>query len=130
MDNPITAKTSRSCGGGIEGVRAPVLAPPPSISLPRMDNSCSTWDILKSFAPDFNIDLSSAREYSSSDDDEEIVEQKFMLEETAVLSKSSSFTTTNDDDCWSLATEMSNISPNDRLSSISLNDRFPSLGTG
>ncbi|CAL5414449.1 unnamed protein product [Camellia sinensis] len=74
MDNPITAKTSRSCGGGIEGVRPPVLAPPPSISLPSMDNSCSTWDILKSFAPDFNIDLSSAREYSSSDDDgEEIV---------------------------------------------------------
>ncbi|THG09009.1 hypothetical protein TEA_026914 [Camellia sinensis var. sinensis] len=74
MDNPITAKTSRSCGGGIEGVRPPVLAPPSSISLPSMDNSCSTWDILKSFAPDFNIDLSSAREYSSSDDDgEEIV---------------------------------------------------------
>ncbi|CAL5348324.1 unnamed protein product [Camellia sinensis] len=74
MDNPITAKTSRSCGGGIEGVRPPVLAPPPSISLPSMDNSCSTWDILKSFAPDFNIDLSSAREYSSSDvDGEEIV---------------------------------------------------------
>ncbi|CAL5348325.1 unnamed protein product [Camellia sinensis] len=148
MDNPITAKTSRSCGGGIKGVRPPVLAPPPSISLPRMDNvlapppsislprmdnSCSTWDILKSFAPDFNIDLSSAREYSSSDDDEEeIVEQKrlngVMLgerRETAVHSKSSSFTTTNDDDCWSLTTEgMSNISPNDRLSNISPNDRF------
>ncbi|KAL7176472.1 hypothetical protein ACSBR2_029912 [Camellia fascicularis] len=133
MDNPITAKTSRSCGGGIKGVRPPVLAPPPSISLPRVDNSCSTWDILKSFAPDFNIDLSSARGYSSSDDDEEeIVEQKrlngVMLgerRETAIHSKSSSFTTTNDDDCWSLTTEgMSNISPNDRLSNISPNDRF------
>ncbi|KAL7208823.1 hypothetical protein ACSBR1_030534 [Camellia fascicularis] len=66
---------------------------------------------------------------SSDDDGEEIVERKrlnwLMLgerRETAVLSKSSSFTTTNDDDCWSLATQMSDISPNEL--SISLNDRF------
>ncbi|KAJ7968106.1 Protein kinase [Quillaja saponaria] len=38
-------------GGGIKGVRPPVLAPPPVMLAPVVDHVSSTWDILKSFAP-------------------------------------------------------------------------------
>ncbi|XP_052201360.1 mitogen-activated protein kinase kinase kinase 1-like isoform X2 [Diospyros lotus] len=112
-------------GGGIKGVRPPVLAPPPSISLPVLDNSCSTWDILRSFAPDFDEGSSSARRYVSSDDeDNEEIEQREGVNEirpgvTADLSPSCSFTTSNDDDSSSTTTEpMSNISPNGRFKRI------------
>ncbi|KAK1302221.1 Mitogen-activated protein kinase kinase kinase 1 [Acorus calamus] len=40
-------------GGGIKGTRPPMLAPPPSMSLPAvLDKTSSTWDIFKALAPD------------------------------------------------------------------------------
>ncbi|KAI8012868.1 Mitogen-activated protein kinase kinase kinase 1 [Camellia lanceoleosa] len=115
---PIVIDSSRYGGGGIKGIRPPVLAPPPGISVPVIDNTCSTWDIFKSFAPDGDLgSSSSARGFLSSDDeeDEDIVKREEVnvvrMVETAVLSESGSFTpTSNDDD--SSSTTTSNISPN------------------
>jgi mitogen-activated protein kinase kinase kinase 1 len=134
----ITVETSRCYGGGggIKGVRPPVLAPPPSILRPVIDDTSSTWDILKSFAPvgDDDRGLSSLRGFGSDDDgnddgevveeEEEVVKAEELLDgrrvgETARLSASCSFTTSNDDDSSSSTTEpTSNISPNERFRRI------------
>ncbi|KAA8538555.1 hypothetical protein F0562_028251 [Nyssa sinensis] len=107
-------------GAGIRGVRPPVLAPPPAISLPVIDNACSTWDLLRSFAPDTDGGSSFVIHGEfSSDDDENVMKgeeiSRVRLGESAVLS-SCSFTTSNDDDSSSTTTEpTSNISPNGRF---------------
>uniref|UniRef100_A0A0A9DAJ4 Cl17799_1 n=1 Tax=Arundo donax TaxID=35708 RepID=A0A0A9DAJ4_ARUDO len=51
---PIRLDVKRAAGeGGIKGVRPPpVLKPPPSMALPAACGAGSTWDILRSFAPD------------------------------------------------------------------------------
>lgn len=106
-------------GGGIKGVRPPVLAPPPSILKPTVDNACSTWDILRSFAPDDNggsalVNLGGSSSYSDDDEDEGVGEG------IGRVSESCSFTTTsNEDDSSSSTTEpASNISPNGRFRRI------------
>ncbi|KAI9097489.1 hypothetical protein K1719_025260 [Acacia pycnantha] len=43
------AETSGS--GGIKGLRPRMIKPPPGMRLPVIDNMCSTWDILRDFAP-------------------------------------------------------------------------------
>ncbi|XP_054797772.1 mitogen-activated protein kinase kinase kinase 1-like [Prosopis cineraria] len=40
-----------SVGVGIKGIRPPMLNPPPGARLPVIDNTCSTWDILRDLAP-------------------------------------------------------------------------------
>ena len=40
-----------SGGGGIKGLRPRMIKPPPGMRLPVIDNMCSTWDILRDFAP-------------------------------------------------------------------------------
>ncbi|XP_044490407.1 mitogen-activated protein kinase kinase kinase 1-like isoform X2 [Mangifera indica] len=50
--NSITQRTTN----GINGDRPPVLAPPPARLRPVLDNFGSTWDILKSFAPESDED--------------------------------------------------------------------------
>ncbi|XP_071725625.1 mitogen-activated protein kinase kinase kinase 1-like [Rutidosis leptorrhynchoides] len=44
---------------GIKGVRPPLLAPPPVMSLVTVDDSGSNWDLIRSFAPGDNEDLES-----------------------------------------------------------------------
>ncbi|XP_059630823.1 mitogen-activated protein kinase kinase kinase 1-like [Cornus florida] len=115
-------------GGGIRGIRPPVLAPPPAFSRRVIDDAfstASTWDIVVSLAP--NDDKGSSfvvrGRYSSSDDEEAVEEIDegeeeedeevigVRLGETVVLSESCSFTTTsNDDDSSS-----TDISPNGRI---------------
>uniref|UniRef100_A0A5B6YQB9 mitogen-activated protein kinase kinase kinase n=1 Tax=Davidia involucrata TaxID=16924 RepID=A0A5B6YQB9_DAVIN len=114
-----------SRSAGIKGVRPPVLAPPPGISLSVIDNAGSTWDLLKSFAPDNDTSSSFVihGEFSSDDEDEEVDEYIVKEQELSLianLSESCSFTTTsNDDDSSSTTTEpMSNISPNGRFRRI------------
>ncbi|CAK9171726.1 unnamed protein product [Ilex paraguariensis] len=118
--------------GGIKGVRPPVLAPPPSISMPVTNTACSTWDILRSFAPDWDgsSGLQIPGEGFCSDEDEEEGDETsgkreaegncVRLRGNGVLSESCSFTTSsNDDDSSSSTTEpMSNISPNGRFRRI------------
>ncbi|RVW60545.1 hypothetical protein CK203_061453 [Vitis vinifera] len=66
----------RSGGGGIKGVRPPpVLAPPPVMRRPVVDNVSSTWDLLKSFAPQGDEPLDSLRggsKVASSSDEEDV----------------------------------------------------------
>uniref|UniRef100_A0A1S8ACY9 mitogen-activated protein kinase kinase kinase n=1 Tax=Citrus limon TaxID=2708 RepID=A0A1S8ACY9_CITLI len=115
---------------GIKGVRPPLLKPPPGMRQPVIDNACSTWDILRDFAPKDGITPSSVmndRALSSSSDDEDnekegeeadraIVKEE---EDDMVLSESCSFTTEHEDDSSSTTTEpMSNISPNGRFKRI------------
>ncbi|KAI9178113.1 hypothetical protein LWI28_022831 [Acer negundo] len=54
---------------GINGDRPPALSPPPMMLRPVVDNFSSTWDILKSFAPEADEDFSNStvREKSESD---------------------------------------------------------------
>ncbi|KAL2503516.1 Mitogen-activated protein kinase kinase kinase 1 [Abeliophyllum distichum] len=133
----VSGKLGEICRNGIKGVRPPVLAPPPSMSLPVIDNECSTWDILKSFAPDSDKRFSRfERGFCSEEDEQETGgvggmrdedEENYMRrrrimtrEENGVLSGSCSFTTTsNDDDSSSTTTEpTSYVSPNGRCRRI------------
>ncbi|CAK7347053.1 unnamed protein product [Dovyalis caffra] len=123
---------NRCVSVGIKGLRPPLLKPPPSMTLPVIDKECSTWDLLRDFAPENDRVVNNNKEFSSDDDEEEerreqVIdaavgnkreEEENLLRicETAVLSESCSFTTSNDDDSSSSTTEpMSNISPNGRF---------------
>ncbi|KAM1180465.1 hypothetical protein ACFX13_019878 [Malus domestica] len=123
------AATSVSAGVcvGIKGVRPPVLKPPPSMRVPVIDDGCSTWDILRDFAPEGagnpvgkRIDSSSAA--SSSDEKEEEEEEEgevgeegaveIEIRDTVPVSEGCSFTTSNDDD----SSRTTTVSPNERIS--------------
>lgn len=134
-DEPVQpAKLNACCGpaGGIKGARPPLLKPPPSMTLPVIDNACSTWDLLRDFAPQNNR---GSRSLAWASDDEEGGLSEHGLGATAIkrgeednllrvgtiaaLSESCSFTTSNDDDSSSTTTElMSSISPNERFRRI------------
>ncbi|PWZ04976.1 Mitogen-activated protein kinase kinase kinase 1 [Zea mays] len=116
--------------GGIKGVRPPpVLKPPPSMALPAVCGVGSTWDILRSLAPDEKDDAPasrSGRRFGHRDavekDDDERAAVLLMLDDLRLEESSESFTgtsslsTTNDDDTSSTTTEsMFYISPNGRF---------------
>ncbi|KAK6939814.1 Protein kinase domain [Dillenia turbinata] len=121
--------SEKPLNNGIKGIRPPVLSPPPSIMLGVMDNAGSTWDIIKSLAPDCDRGSSLIHYgFTSSEEEEEEEEERRgnkrevvgggrIGETAAVLSDSCSFTTTsNDDDSSSTTTEpTSNVSPNGRF---------------
>ncbi|KAJ0077897.1 hypothetical protein Patl1_36901 [Pistacia atlantica] len=58
VDEPPSGLISVTVGSssGINGDRPPALAPPPAKLRPVLDNFGSTWDILKSFAPESDED--------------------------------------------------------------------------
>ncbi|KAG1330687.1 putative Mitogen-activated protein kinase kinase kinase 1 [Cocos nucifera] len=131
--------------GGIRGVRPPALAPPPaililppppgrplapppSISIPAIDKEGSTWDILRSFAPDEeNNDLGAEggrrRSFNSEDDEEEeapaggeVAVVELTLGETSESFTGTSSYSTIDDDTSSTTTEtMFDVSPNSKF---------------
>lgn len=116
-------------GGGIKGLRPPLLAPPPVMSLPIVDDACSTWDIFRAFGPEDHREsgmvghgicrsevVNGDEEYMKDEEDEENSTRR-ILGVSSLLSQSSSFTnTSNDDDSSSCTTErMSIISPNGRF---------------
>ncbi|KAI4320505.1 hypothetical protein MLD38_033980 [Melastoma candidum] len=60
---------------GMNGSRPPILRPPPAMRLPAIDNTLSTWDLLRDFVPDENGDLDrhdDARFAPLPDEEEEI----------------------------------------------------------
>ncbi|XP_044475620.1 mitogen-activated protein kinase kinase kinase 1-like [Mangifera indica] len=125
--------------GGIKGVRPPLLKPPPAMTLPVIDDACSTWDILKAFSPEDDImhPVLDGSAFSSSDEEVEEehkgkVERGIVKrEEEIVLSETCSFTTSNDDDSSSTTTEPTNISPNGRFRrAISYWEKGELLGRG
>jgi mitogen-activated protein kinase kinase kinase 1 len=124
-------------GNGIKGIRpSPVLKPPPAMRLLVIDDGCSTWDLMKDFAPDdergrlMSGYSSSSDEEAEEDKEEEEEEEEEEVEvevakvkrevvgeenvvkvrEIAELSECS-FTTSNDDDSSSSTT----VSPNGRV---------------
>ncbi|GMH31343.1 hypothetical protein Nepgr_033186 [Nepenthes gracilis] len=126
----VVSANKRNCvsGGnkGIKGDRPPfLLTPPPAMSLPPLDNMCSTWDLVKALAPDgdHGLPLRNWETFHSPVEDKEdgenadqvtLNESRFW--ETVVLSGSCSFTTSQDDDSSSATTEpVSIISPVGRL---------------
>ncbi|XP_061350492.1 mitogen-activated protein kinase kinase kinase 1-like [Gastrolobium bilobum] len=131
-----TAETTVCCtesgggGGGIKGVRPPMLKPPPGVRVQVVDNECSTWDLLRDFAPQGEGDV--PREAAEKEEgevggvspkreDEERVDNAARIAEiVAELSGSCSFTTSNEDDSSSTATDprSNNISPNGRIRRI------------
>lgn len=139
-------KVESSTSGGIKGARPPVLAPPPSMSLPVLDKMCSTWDILRSLAPENAGSCGSSPIGNDGHDDDESEEVEgnggavvgeeeergVRLGETDHLTGSSSFSTSNDDDSSSTTTEpLFVISPNGRFKlNISSWTRGGLLGSG
>ncbi|XP_057785162.1 mitogen-activated protein kinase kinase kinase 1-like [Salvia miltiorrhiza] len=111
-------------GSGIKGVRPSflgLLAPPPFMSLPVIDQECSTWDIFRKFGPDNGtlqaLDEDGGRVRIGDEDQEDERRRGMAREESHVLSASCSFTaSSNDDDSSSTTTDpVSSISPNGRF---------------
>ncbi|KAL7155974.1 hypothetical protein ABFS83_03G111900 [Erythranthe nasuta] len=103
-------------GNGIKGVRPPVLAPPPSMSLPQIDKECSTWDMFRAFGPEGGTSISRFERGLGEEDNEGDRRRRGMgREENCGLSGSCSFTS-NDDDSSDTTTEpLSSVSPNGRF---------------
>ncbi|XP_038986021.1 mitogen-activated protein kinase kinase kinase 1-like isoform X2 [Phoenix dactylifera] len=148
-ENPKSSTSSpivKGGDGGIRGFRPPAfapspviltlspppwrpLAPPPSMSISAMDKEGSTWDILRSFAPDEeNNDLGAEggrrRSFDSEENEEEeapaggevAVVELTLVETSEGFTGTSSYSTINDDDTSSTATEtMFIVSPNGRV---------------
>ncbi|KAL5217348.1 hypothetical protein ABZP36_018032 [Zizania latifolia] len=115
--------------GGIKGVRPPpvVLKPPPSMSLPAVCLVESTWDLLRSFAPEEENGHAPASrsggDFACQDAEEDedaaavlTLEELRLGETSEEFTGTSSLSTTNDDDTSSTTTEnMLYISPNGRF---------------
>lgn len=128
LSENVRVRSNEFRGSGIKGVRPPVLAPPPLMSLPVIDKECSTWDMFRAFGPDNNTGISRCERPFRLDEDEEDGrnrngdedQEDGRREENCALSGSCSFTTnSNDDDCSSSTTDpMSSISPNVRYKRV------------
>ncbi|CAI8585489.1 unnamed protein product [Vicia faba] len=121
-------------GGGIKGCRPPMLKPPPGVRVSVLDNTCSTWDLLRDFAPEGEVKGKEREEEEEKKDREEEEEGevggvilKRDEEESAEIigefSRSCSFTTfttSQEDDSSSTTTEprSNSISPNVRLKHV------------
>ncbi|KAK1361626.1 Protein kinase domain-containing protein [Heracleum sosnowskyi] len=97
---------------GINGARPPVLTPPPNIALPVIDDNSSTWDIMRSFAPDGDENHESVYGRGDSSSDEDGGGGGNGERERNMVSEDNMFTTSNEDDSSSTTTEPpSNVSP-------------------
>lgn len=124
LNDNLSAISNEFRGSGIKGVRPPflgLLAPPPFMSLPVIDQECSTWDIFRKFGPDSErlqaLDDEGGRNRIEDEDQEDERRRRMEREEKCLLSASCSFTTSsNDDDCSSTTTDpLSSVSPNGRF---------------
>ncbi|RDX84366.1 Mitogen-activated protein kinase kinase kinase 1, partial [Mucuna pruriens] len=144
LDDCVPAESSGCCtsggsDGGIKGFRPPMLKPPPGVRVSVVDDTCSTWDLLKDFAPKGEGGKGTYVELSDSDDDDDRKEKeeqeveeeeedvggvrvKSEEEENAariedVVGDLSGFSTSNEDDTSSTTTgpRSNNISPNGRI---------------
>lgn len=139
----VPAESSGCCtagGGGIKGFRPPMLKPPPGIRVSVVDETCSTWDLLRDFAPKGEGGKETYVELSASDEDEDGEEKEEEDEEEGevggvrvereeeenaariadIVDEFSGFSTSNEDDSSSTTTgpNSSNISPNGRIKRV------------
>lgn len=117
-------------GGGINGVRPPMLKPPPAMRVPIVDNTSSTWDLLRDLGGGEKgiFHVAEREEDGEVGNREEEVGVVVVVDNNAAriaeivagLSESCSFTTSNEDDSSSSATEpRSNyVSPNGRIKRV------------
>ncbi|XP_020234894.1 mitogen-activated protein kinase kinase kinase 1 [Cajanus cajan] len=143
-DECVVPPESSGCCGGIKGFRPPMLKPPPGVRISVVDDAtCSTWDLMRDFAPKGEGGKGSYAELSDSDDDrgekekeeEEEEEEEREVggvrlkgeeeEENAariaeIVDEFSGFSTSNEDDTSSTTTgpRSNNISPNARIKRI------------
>ncbi|XP_019084014.1 PREDICTED: mitogen-activated protein kinase kinase kinase 1-like [Camelina sativa] len=82
-------------GGGIKGVRPPVLKPPPSMKRPPIDLHGSSWDFLTQFAPAETV----ARPSTSSSSENGCVEEEAREEELETEEKGAMLGDTADEAC-------------------------------
>jgi len=111
--------------GGIKGIRPPMLKPPPGVRVSVVDDTCSTWDILRDFAPEGEGKEREEKEEKVDEVEEkgEVGEVELKVEEEengdiiGEFSRSCSFTTSQEDDSSSTTTDTrsNSISPNVRL---------------
>ncbi|CAE6127655.1 unnamed protein product [Arabidopsis arenosa] len=104
-------------GGGIKGVRPPVLKPPPAMKRPPIDLRGSSWDFLTHFAPSETVKRPSSSSSSSENgcDEAEAKEEEVETEETGArfiqlgdtADEACSFTTNEGDS----SSTVSNTSP-------------------
>ncbi|PNY13103.1 mitogen-activated protein kinase kinase kinase 1-like protein [Trifolium pratense] len=124
-----TSACSTGGGGGIKGIRPPMLKPPPGVRVSVVDSTCSTWDLLRDFAPE-GEGKGKEREVEEKKDEEEEeeeeeevggvrlkIEEEVTAEIIGEFSRSCSFTTSHEDDSSSFTTDTrsNSISPNVRL---------------
>ncbi|KAK7363225.1 hypothetical protein VNO77_05358 [Canavalia gladiata] len=100
-------------GGGIKGVRPPLLAPPPVIMNPIVDEVTSSWDLVRSFAPQDDavpvpvpapapvpvaVAVVDSPSSSGEHDGRGVVGRVIRGERSVLFTDSGSFTTSHDDD--------------------------------
>ncbi|XP_045803287.1 mitogen-activated protein kinase kinase kinase 1-like [Trifolium pratense] len=120
-----------SGGGGINGIRPPMIKPPPGMRVRVVDNTCSTWDLLKELAPVvegeegvFNREMVEKeseevdRVSPKREEEDVVVDNVAMIAE--IVDGLSDFSTSNEDDSSSTGTEprSNNVSPNGRIKRI------------
>lgn len=125
VDDSESVVVVSSSSSGINGTRPPMIKPPPGMRVPVVvDNTSSTWDLLKDLAPvgegeeegfDREVEESEGEEVGR---EEEVVDNEARIDEiVAGLMESSLFSDSNEDDSSSTATEprSNNVSPNGRI---------------
>ncbi|KAE9603904.1 hypothetical protein Lal_00001861 [Lupinus albus] len=107
---------SGCCVGGIKGIRPLMLKPPPGMRVQVVDSTCSTWDLLREFAPQGEeqreVDKEKEEvgvEREEEEDNEEMIGE-VISDELSSEDDSSSTNTNTDADPRS-----NNISPNARI---------------
>ncbi|KAK2442314.1 mitogen-activated protein kinase kinase kinase [Trifolium repens] len=118
---------SGGCGGGINGIRPPMIKPPPGMRVRVVDNTCSTWDLLKELAPVVEGEEGVINREMAEKESEELdrvspkrEEEDVVVDNVAIIDVLSDFSTSNEDDSSSSATEprSNNVSPNGRIKRI------------
>ncbi|KAL5128572.1 Mitogen-activated protein kinase kinase kinase 1 [Glycine soja] len=144
LDECVVPAESSGCCGGIKGFRPPMLKPPPGVRVSVVDDAtCSTWDLMRDFAPkgegggkDSYVELNSSddeddheREEKEEEEEEEgevggvrveSVEEENAAAIAEIVGDFSGFSTSNEDDSSSTTTgpRSNNISPNGRIKRV------------
>jgi mitogen-activated protein kinase kinase kinase 1 len=122
-----TVVVGSGSGGGINGIRPPMIKLPPGMRVPVDDNMCSTWDLMKELAPVVEGEEGVINREMMEKESEEVdrvspkrEEEDVVVDNVAIIDGLSDFSTSNEDDSSSSATEprSNNVSPNGRIKRV------------